>query len=103
MQKYEEAFELMKDERAIEFRNINNSYGYYSFLTSWRNHYKTWNNTPGYKILTIKYEDMLNDPEKTFRDVVVFTNAVCHFNTRVNEKKIVKSINSTSFENLKKF
>ena len=103
LEKYEEAFEYMKDERAIEYRNINNSYSYYSFLTSWRNHYKTWNDTPGYKILTIKYEDMLNDPEKTFRDVVVFTNAVCHFNTRVNEKKIAKSIYSTSFENLKKF
>ena len=35
--------------------------------------------------------------------MVVFTNAVCHFNNRVNVKKLTKSIESTSFENLKKF
>ena len=103
LEKYEEAFEFMKNERAIECRNINNSYGYYSYLTSWRNHHKTWNNVKGYKILTIRYEDMLKDPEKTFRDIVVFTNAVCHFNKRVDEKKIIRSIETTSFENLKKF
>jgi len=103
MDKYEDTFEYMKNNRAIEFRKIDDSYSHYSFVTSWRMHYQTWNNTKGYKILTIKYEDILQDPEKTFRDVVVFTNAVCHFNNRVNVKKLTKSIESTSFENLKKF
>lgn len=103
IENYENTLEYMKNDRAIEFRKIDNSYSYYSFVTSWRMHYQTWNNTKGYKILTIKYEDMLRDPEKTFRDVVVFTNAVCHFNNRVDTKKLTKSIESTNFENLKKF
>ena len=102
MERYNDAFKFMKDDRAIEFREMNKSYASYSFITSWRMHHQTWNNTKGYKILTIKYEDMLNEPEKTFRDVVVFTNAVCHFNNRVNEKKLIRSIESTNFENLKK-
>jgi len=103
IENYENTLEYMKNDRAIEFRKIDNSYSYYSFVTSWRMHYQTWNNTKGYKILTIKYEDMLRDPEKTFRDVVVFTNAVCHFNNRVDTKKLTKSIETTNFENLKKF
>jgi len=103
IENYENTLEYMKNDRAIEFRKIDNSYSYYSFVTSWRMHYQTWNYTKGYKILTIKYEDMLRDPEKTFRDVVVFTNAVCHFNNRVDTKKLTKSIETTNFENLKKF
>ena len=54
-------------------------------------------------MLSIKYEDMEKDPYKTFRDVVVFINAVCKFNNRVDETKIKNSIESTTFDKLKKF
>ena len=46
---------------------------------------------------------MENEPYKTFRDIVVFVNTICRFNKRVNNNKIEKAINSTSFDKLKKF
>lgn len=99
---YEETFEYMKNIRAIETKEINKSFSSYSYVTSWKMHYESWNNSKNYRILTIKYEDMLNEPYKTFRDVIVFINAICKFNNRVNENKIMNSINSTNFDSLKK-
>ena len=56
-----------------------------------------------YRRLSIKYEDMETNPYKTFRDIVVFINAVCKFNNRVDEEKLKNSIETTTFDKLKRF
>ena len=99
---YDETLQYMQDENAITFNEKNNNFAKYEYITSWRNHYLSWMTSKSYRMITIKYEDMENDPYKTFRDVVVFMNAICKFNTRVDEQKIKKSIESTNFYKLKK-
>ena len=72
-------------------------------LLSWKSHYKSWINNNQYKLLTVRYEDLESDTYNTFRDMVVFINTICKFNKRVDNRKIIKAIESTSFEKMKKF
>ena len=100
---YDESLNYMESNDAYVYKEHNKSFGKFSYISSWKMHHNSWNNSKIYRMLTVKYEDMENDPYKTFRDVVVFINTICKFNNRVNEKKIEKSIESTNFEKLKKF
>ena len=93
----------MESNDAYVYKEHNKSYAKFSYIGSWKMHHNSWNNSKIYRMLTVKYEDMENDPYKTFRDVVVFINTICKFNNRVNDKKMEKSIESTNFEKLKKF
>jgi hypothetical protein len=65
-------------------------------LLSWSNHVKSWTEQDKIPILIIKYEDMLND---TFN---LFSTAIKFLNIEYDEEKIKKSIDFSSFENLKK-
>ena len=100
---YDESLNYMESNDAYVYEEHNKSYGKFNFIGSWKMHHNSWNSGKIYRMLTVKYEDMENDPYKTFRDVVVFVNTISKFNSRVNEKKIEKSIESTNFEKLKKF
>ena len=100
---YDESLNYMESNDAYVYKEHNKSYAKFSYIGSWKMHHNSWNNSKIYRMLTVKYEDMENDPYKTFRDIVVFINTICKFNNRVNEKKIEKSIESTNFEKLKKF
>ena len=100
---YDESLNYMESNDAYVYEEHNKSYGKFNFIGSWKMHHNSWNSGKIYRMLTVKYEDMENDPYKTFRDVVVFVNTISKFNNRVNEKKIEKSIESTNFEKLKKF
>jgi len=100
---YNECLEFMQNDQANVCEEQNKSYGKFSYICSWKTHYKSWNNSKLYRMLTIRYEDMENDPYKTFRDIVVFVNTICKFNNRVDNNKILKAIESTNFEKLQKF
>ena len=100
---YNECLEFMQNDQAHVCEEQNKSYGKFSYICSWKTNYKSWNNSKLYRMLTIRYEDMENDPYKTFRDIVVFVNAICKFNNRVDNNKILKAIESTNFEKLQKF
>ena len=54
------------------------------------------------KRITVKYEEMENDPDITFRRVISFVNKICGFDEKINETKLKNSMKSTSFENLEK-
>ena len=100
---YEECLKFMKNDKAYAFEEQNNNYAKFNYLSSWKSHYKSWINNKSFRLLTIKYEDLENDTYKTFRDIVVFINTICKFNNRVDNEKIIKAIESTNFEKMKKF
>ena len=99
---YDEAYEYLKNENAVTFNEVNKNFAKYEYITSWRTHYQSWMMSKAYRRLSIKYEDMEADPYKTFRDVIVFMNAVCKFNNRVDEQRLKNSIETTTFDKLKK-
>lgn len=96
---YEKAFEYMKSEDT--FIKGEDS-ARFSFLGSWRSHYTSWMSAQYLKRVTIKYEDMEENPHETFKKIISFVNMVCNFNQKINEEKLKNSIETTSFEKLRK-
>ena len=55
-----------------------------------------------FKKLIIRYEDMLNKPDETFKKIVLFVNTISNHEKIVDDKKLKKAIATTNFENMKK-
>jgi len=71
-------------------------FGIASFLSDWSTHYKSWRDIKFAPILIIKYEDLLNNTKNTFKIILKFLSKFMEIN--INEKKIIKTINSCNFE-----
>ena len=103
---YEEAIDFMQNENKFIYddrkKNQELDYANFQFLSSWSNHYKSWMNTNVFRKILIKYEDLILDPIKNFRNLVLYTNSLIKIDEKINEKKIQKCIETTNFELLKK-
>ena len=99
---YEQAFKKIMDENAsLLEKSSNNDHSNFTFLGSWSNHYKSWKNTTEFKTLFIKYEDLEDNKYETFKKVVNFINRIKSKELKIDEKKLLNSIRSTNFTNLK--
>jgi len=70
----------------------------FNFLSDWSTHYQSWKNINFCPIKIIKYEDCLIDAQKIFISTLDFLSKFLKF--KFDEKKLNKSLNSTSFKNL---
>ncbi len=84
----------IKEKNSNDFRT-------WSLLSSWSNHYKSWVKSHNFRKLLVKYEDFENDKYSTFRDIVIFVNALLNKTERVDKKKLEKAIETTNFTVLK--
>ena len=72
-------------------------------LGTWADNYNSWKNLNQFnKYLLIKYEDIVSKPEVIFKDVLKFIAKISNTNFYIDKKKFENSINTTSFENLKR-
>ena len=64
-------------------------------LLSWSNHYKSWKsiNSP---YLLIRYEDLISDTKNVFEKIIL------HIYGEVNSEKLIKAIQFSSFDELKR-
>tara|TARA_B100000945_G_scaffold285233_1_gene255369 strand:+ start:790 stop:1632 length:843 start_codon:yes stop_codon:yes gene_type:complete len=99
---YENAYDkLMDDNSNLLEKTTENDHSNFTFLGSWANHYKSWKNYKDFEILFIKYEDLKNEKYDTFKKIILFINNILKKNNKIDEKKLLNSINSTNFNNLK--
>ena len=72
------------------------------YMGSWSSNFNSWKSfkSPG-KYLLVKYEDLVNDKEKTFYQILNFIHKLKKINLSIDKRKINNVINSTSFEKLK--
>tara|TARA_Y100000996_G_C22408433_1_gene596152 strand:- start:13 stop:858 length:846 start_codon:yes stop_codon:yes gene_type:complete len=99
---YDQAYQKIMDENAsLLEKSSNNDHSNFTFLGSWSNHYKSWKNTTEFKTLFIKYEDLEDNKYETFKKVVNFINRIKSKELKIDEKKLLNSIRSTNFTNLK--
>ena len=75
-------------------------FGAASILGDWSSHYKSWRDIKFAPILIIKYEDLLNNTNNTFKSILNFLSRFMDIN--LDEKKIISAVNSCSFETLVK-
>ena len=98
---YDEAFKFMKNENAVlsDYKHLKN-YAKTTIINSWRINYQSWLQNNFYRRMTIKYEDMVANPEQTFRDLIVFVNTICRFNDNFDLNKFNNAMKSTNFKKL---
>ena len=91
----------MQNENAVlsDYKHLKN-YAKTTIINSWRINYQSWLRNNSFRKMAIKYEDMVKNPDQIFRNLIIFTNAICKFNKDVDEKKLKNAIESTNFKNL---
>jgi len=68
-----------------------------TLISSWKTNYLSWKNkTKNY--LLIKYEDLIKDPHTEFSKISKYLEN--HLNTKFDQKKIERAIETCSFKNL---
>tara|TARA_B100001250_G_scaffold374642_1_gene361607 strand:+ start:3981 stop:4913 length:933 start_codon:yes stop_codon:yes gene_type:complete len=99
---YDQAITKLIDKNSsLLEKSFDHDYSNFTFLGSWSNHYKSWQNNKEFETLFIKYEDLENNKYETFKKIVLFINKLTNKDSKIDEKKLLNSINSTSFINLK--
>tara|TARA_Y100000992_G_scaffold255444_1_gene188623 strand:- start:758 stop:1579 length:822 start_codon:yes stop_codon:yes gene_type:complete len=93
----EESVDALLNENRL---GTNNEF-YYEARSSWKSHYLSWMGSPAPKIL-IKYEDLIEEPFEQFKKILEFINKFLNKKIIIDDEKINKSINESSFDNLSK-
>ena len=88
--------------RNLRDENDNDDFSNYSFISSWSNNYKSWKMAKNIDKILIKYEDLQDDTENTFKKIIQFTNKLLKNNEVIDFEKLKKSIQTTNFNLLKK-
>ena len=100
---YNEAFEFMKNKKKYiwDIRK-KNDYSGFQFLGSWQEHYKSWIKNQKFKTLLVKYEDLERDCYSTSLKLIQYILLLKGKESKVDEKKLFRSVESTKFDVLKK-
>ena len=98
---YERALKFMQDENKIleDYPHLKN-YAKTNIINSWRINYKSWMSNKNFQRLTIRYEDMIENPQQTFEKLVVFINTLMRFKDKIDPKKLSNAIETTNFKSL---
>jgi hypothetical protein len=92
----------MLNDKGYLFEKEKNQFNNFQFLSSWKNHYKSWVETKEFPIFCVKYEDLEKKPLDVIEGVINFIIKVGKLNTSFDIVKAKKCIETCSFENLKK-
>ena len=98
---YERALKFMQDENKIleDYPHLKN-YAKTNIINSWRINYQSWMGNKNFRRLTIRYEDMVKDPQQTFEKLLVFINTLMRFKDKIDPKKLSNAIETTNFKSL---
>jgi len=92
---------LINNDASLSEKSVNGDCSNFTFLSSWADHYKSWKETKKFKVLFIKYEELKDNKEKIFREIIQFVNNLKLEKNIINEAKFSNAIKSTNFVNLK--
>ena len=95
----EEAFNFMTDSK-ITLVDKKNYASVIQVLGDWSNNFQSWKSIKFAPLLIVKYEDLIKDTKKTFLSILNFLKNF--MDIKIDENKILKTIESCSFENLSK-
>ncbi len=99
---YDEVFDFMIDNKSFIIQNsYDGDYSNFTYLGSWNNHYISWSSTKEFKTMLIKYEDLQENKYEIFNDMITFVNNLNGNKEPVNQDKLMQSIKSTNFSNMK--
>ncbi len=94
---YKNAIDFMKKDRVLG--GDEDEHGLPTIIGSWSNHYRSWKKFKKNNLL-VRYEDLLNTPEKEFFRITNFLNTIGNF--KFSKNYILNAIQNCNFENLSK-
>ena len=97
----EESYNITTNENYIIYPEINNKLIPATLVSSWKNHYLSWKNSDSINKILIKYEDLIENTENSFTKIINFLSK--HTKIKYDKEKLINSINSTQFDNLKNY
>ena len=97
---HKEIIENMISSQHGEYPEVKGKSFHLTITGSWSDHYNSWKNYKGKKIIIIKYEDLISKTYETFSKIIKYLNSVNKI--IFDEKKIKFSIEQTNFQNLRK-
>ena len=97
------ALSVMQDENnyIYDFKK-KNDFSDYQFISSWEKNYQSWKNNKLIPVKFIRYEDLLKETFFVFKEIVEFIDKLTNNKNGFSREKAKNSVQSTSFENLKK-
>jgi len=95
-----QAFDFINNKNRMLLSNEygQGDFGIATFLGNWSEHYKSWRNLKFSPILIVKYEDLIKDTKNTFVSILNFLSTL--MDIKIDEKKIINTVDSCSFEKL---
>ena len=97
----EKAMEMILDKKSYLMAKDGGGFASYSYISSWAQNYLSWLKYNKIRRLFVRYEDLLENKYETFRDIIVFINALTNRIEGVNKSKLQKAIETTNFNILK--
>ena len=99
----EEALAFMINEKKFIYDyHSKNDYSDFQFISSWEKNYKSWINQNSLPVKIIKYENLYAKTFEVFKDIIKFINKIKNSKKKFDSKKAKNSIQSSSFDKLKK-
>ena len=95
------AMEMILDKKSYLMAKDGGGFASYSYISSWAQNYLSWLKYNKIRRLFVRYEDLLENKYETFRDIIVFINALTNRIEGVNKSKLQKAIETTNFNILK--
>ena len=101
LETYEKALSFMQDENKVleDYPHLKN-YAKTNIVNSWRINYQSWMSNKFFRRLTIRYEDMVKNPQETFKKLIVFVNTLVRLKDEIDPKKLNNAIETTDFKSL---
>ena len=100
---YDEALNFIKSERKFLYDyNKKEDYSDFQIISSWEKNHQSWKNNKIFPIKFVKYEDLSKKTFEVFKDIIEFINYISGNKKIFDRTRAIKSLNSTSFEELKK-
>ena len=96
----EDSFKIITNKNYIIYPEINNQTIPATLISSWNNHYSSWKGVKSVSKIIIKYEDLIKNAKEAFGKIINFLNK--HTKIKYNKEKLINSIDTTQFDNLKK-
>ena len=96
------ALEFMNDKNRCLVKKKDNEHFGYIPLFSWDLHEQSWSECSKIPILTIRYEDLVDQTFTTFQKVIMFVKGLTNNKITFNREKLKKSIASCEFSRLQK-
>ena len=99
---YESALKFMMDKNTYVW-GFNNNFSKSQIITSWKVNYLSWNKfNKNIKTILVRYEDLILNPESSFREIINFINQITNQKMVIDEEKFNNAINTTNFKNMQK-